>query len=273
MSVTIVSSGREERHLVMSDYHYANVLHKHWGQDGEVHEQMETVHDSAAMKAVETFMEIWKPTKIWYNGDMVDTHQVSVYSKEPHQIDGLADDIKGWADTMALHQQLVPGVEQEYNLGNHEFRWEKWLREHAKPIRWMDGLAWSQMVRADELGIKVNDYGYRAEITDGLIVTHGELTGPKAGDSARKYLEKYAASGITGHVHKLIIQPKPVWKRTLYWAEGGCLCDLKPYYTVDPDWTQGITLVTLNTATGNWKMEQAQIKDGVLTYGGTGYSG
>lgn len=272
--MTIISVREEQpvqKHLILSDYHYANVQKREFDH-GVLVERTEAVHDVTAMAAVETFMEWWRPTHVWYNGDMVDTHQVSSFTKENHDVEGLWDDIQGWKTTIERHEKILPpGTKKYYLLGNHEFRWEKYLIEHP-PIRWNYGLTWEAMMDAPKLNMPVFPYTQRIRPIPDLIITHGELVGPVAGDTAKKYLNKYMCSGIVGHVHRLIILPKTIDDRTIRWAEGGCLCNLKPYYTNDPDWQQGITTLKV-FADGHWTMQQAPISKGVLTYGGEEFSG
>lgn len=92
-------------------------------------------------------------------------------------------------------------------------------------------------------------------VNDTFMFKHGSRLGNKSGLSAIKELEAHYLSGATGHVHKLARYSVRKSKRRFLWLETGCLCSLDPEYMIDPDWEQGIGIVTFEKG----KLKNAQV--------------
>ena len=102
-------------------------------------------------------------------------------------------------------------------------------------------------------------------VNDIFMFKHGTRLGNKSGLSAIKELEAHYLSGATGHVHKLARYSVRKSKRRFLWLETGCLCDLNPEYMIDPDWEQGLGIITFEKG----KLKNAQvypIVNGVVIY-------
>lgn len=70
---------------------------------------------------------------------------------------------------------------------------------------------------------------------------------------------------ITQNTHRLARYSVRKAGRRFIWLETGCLCDLNPEYMVDPDWEQGIGIITLEK--GKLKNVQVYpIVDGQVLY-------
>lgn len=92
-------------------------------------------------------------------------------------------------------------------------------------------------------------------VNDTFMFKHGSRLGNKSGLSAIKELEAHYLSGATGHVHKLARYSVRKSKRRFLWLETGCLCSLDPEYMIDPDWEQGLGIITFEKG----KLKNAQV--------------
>lgn len=242
----------EQRHIILSDYHIRTFR--------DSRGRVRTAHDAHAMAVAEAFMEAWRPTDIWYNGDMLDFHQVSKYCKARRDRAGLAEDIEEWR--ALLDRQAKYGARRHFNKGNHEARLEPYIAANADPLADLEELRFDRLLHLEKHGISVAEYGERVMLAEGLEITHGDVARKMAGYSAHAQLK--GISGISGHTHRLA----QVWKRdrrgASTWLEGGCLCSLSPDYTPDPDWQQGFTTVTVKG--GLWHAELVPIHRTPTTY-------
>lgn len=188
-----------------------------------------------------------KPTKINILGDALDFYQLSTFDKDPKQLENgrLQEDFDKWFYMATMLQSVAPETcEYTYLPGNHEDRLRRYLNRNPE-LYGLRALELPSLMRLDDLGIQFHES--EVEIVPNLLVgKHGDVVRKDSGFSAKGELEKekYAISTITGHTHRLGTHYARTRTRVVKAHENGCLCLLNPEYVKNPNWQQGVTMVT-----------------------------
>jgi hypothetical protein len=263
---------RFERHVVLSDLHYRTYNQQVWDEArGRYKAITRTVHDPVALRVTEVFLRSWKPDVIWFAGDMLDCAPLSRHEKEPFDEEGFQQDLDGLLVVLRRFRRDHPKAQLHYLLGNHEHWLPKFLSKNAKPMRWLAALSYQSLLDSKALQMPIYPYRERVPILPGIFeVTHGDKIAPKSGQTAQKMLEA-GTSGVSGHVHRLGTAFKTTRVGTTIWAENGCLCDLNPSYTTDPNWQQGFSVVYVDRKNARFHLDQIPIVNGRIVYAGELY--
>lgn len=204
-------------------------------------------HDSAAWALVLNVVKVVKPTRVNVLGDALDFYQLSTFDKDPKQLENgrLQEDLDQWFRMARELQRAAPDTcEYTFVPGNHEDRLRRYLNRNPE-LYGLRALELPSLMRLDELG-----FSYHAdeiEIVPGLLVgKHGDVVRKDSAYSAKGELEKerFAISTITGHTHRLGTHYARTRNRVVKAHENGCLCQLDPEYVKNPNWQQGLTMVT-----------------------------
>ena len=261
-----------ERHAIICDLHYRTYAANVWDYDKQGWRSIvKTAHDPRALSAAEVFMQAWEPQYLWYNGDMIDSAQLSRFDKEPQDIDGFEQDVQGLRALLWRHKRLFPDTKMRYTLGNHEARLQSYLRKNAGALRWLTSLDWHSLLDSKALNLPIYEYKERVPIIPGVLeITHGDKIAQKSGYTAHKMLEA-GVSGVSGHVHRLGAIFKTDRTRTSVWFEGGCLCRLDPEYLISPNWQQGMVVLFVDRTNQRYHGDLIPIINGRIVYAGRVY--
>jgi hypothetical protein len=155
-----------------------------------------------------------------------------------------------------------------YEMGNHEARWERYLRQNAVELRWLTSLTWYELLDARDTGMEIYPWRHRVEVLSGVLeVTHGDKARATSGATGIVMLSM-GVSGVSGHTHRL----GQVFKRNRLgittWAESGCLCRLDPEYLISPDWSQGFVVIYVDRKNNRFHMDTVPILNGRIVYAG-----
>lgn len=211
-------------------------------------------------KAVEAFIQFTKevhPEYIILAGDIIDCYKLSRFTKGEGR--NPYEEIQICRDFLGKLRKENPNAIIYYIIGNHCTRLQTYILSKAPELACLIEDIFSIM--------KVEDFNIKgcSEIifNNDFIITHGKLLGNKAGLSAIKELERHYISGASGHCHRLAHYITRKAGRKFEWLETGCLCDLNPEYTQDPDWTQGFVIVKYKS--GRRKMARCiEIENGEI---------
>ena len=204
-------------------------------------------HDMHAIELMVRIIGVWQPNRIIINGDAVDFYDVSAFDKNPDQIrsGGLQREIDELGAILAEINRAKPAdATVDMTPGNHEDRLRRYLWRHSE-LFGLHVLELPTLLELDRYGVNY----YPDEIAlagGGLIVKHGSIVRKAGGMSALAELEaeKYAVSTITGHTHRIGSTMIRTRRALIGGWEGGCLCGLHPEYVRNPNWQQGLSLVT-----------------------------
>ncbi len=250
----------------------------HWGCE-----------DPRAEAIILQAIEAVKPRGYVLNGDGADLLALSRYPKDARRGKSweLRDEqraAKSWWRSVGSLMQQWGGVlyETEANHSGNEVssRWRRWLNENASLLFTLDGFeedcTYQRYFHHPDVPVAMVD---EVVIASDLRVRHGELVRKHGGYSARAHGDKWQASVMHGHTHRIgsSIKRRPgipgvradEWLRTF---ETGCVCKLDPDYCPGGDWAQGFAVVHVDDATNDYGVELIQIINGracSTTLGGT----
>lgn len=185
----------------------------------------------------------FKIDRFIFNGDMLDFYELSKYPKDPAVEEPLDVDLAAWYTMLSgVRSRLDDGQPIDVNPGNHDIRYELYMRSDAKKL---SGLKLLELPRV----LKVAEYGATLHEKKGFMfgntrAYHGESVRQHAAESAKHEMLAWGTSGTSGHVHRLAKYMKTTNAGTLTWTESGCLCLLDAeYMTRDPNWQHGCVLL------------------------------
>lgn len=191
------------------------------------------------------FIKWWKPDVIDIAGDYDDAPCVSKYadgtSKEHTDlIYTYAPLIQGFLSDI---REIVPNAEIALHAGNHEIRIDNYISSKAPALQ---GLITPEMLwKTDTLGVDCYSYADPPVKRFGkYYVHHGIYATKGAGNSARKMMDEFGVSIISGHTHRqaIVSQTFELTGEQRTGIELGHLTDVKSRgmsYTNLRDWQSG----------------------------------
>lgn len=221
-------------------------------------------HDKLAINSMleHTVKNKPKTNFILINGDGIDCYQLSRFNKDMRNR-SFSDELWEWIEFLNILQSVFPGVKIYWKLGNHEKRWERYLRVKAPELLDMEENKFNNIIKIRGVeGVEVID--------DQLIYTgrlpwlHGhELQGAASSpvSPARGLSLKTLSSSVVSHHHKSSAQSETDIKGKLKsWWSLGCLCGLHPEWALVNKWNQGFANIT--TQGLDFEMENYKIYNG-----------
>lgn len=178
-----------------------------------------------------------------FNGDFTDFYELSKYPKDPAVEEPLDHDLIAFHRMIAgVRTRLGEGKPIDVNPGNHEYRYELYLRSDAKKLAGLKILELPALLKIEEYGATM--HAKRGFMFGDTRVYHGELCSIHAAETAKKEMARWGSSGTSGHVHRLAKHMRTTTAGTMIWTESGCLCQLDAeYMTQDPNWQHGCVLL------------------------------
>ena len=198
-------------------------------------------HDPKAVDLAAQLAEAFKPTRIIFLGDVVDTYWATSFPSDPRVAQGgVLRELSAWERVRKMFKapliQRLPG--------NHEQRISRnwsWL---SPAFYGMENEIFSRLNE----GTQYVAGGYIELAKGKFIVTHGTVVRKWAGWSAKAEMEKWGSSGASGHSHRLASYLQRDHCRVRSWTECGHLSKNPPQYST-PDapggnnWQQGIAVL------------------------------
>lgn len=186
-----------------------------------------------------------RPKYVTINGDAIDFYGISRYSRDPKRRLETQNELDEFNGFLADVRNAAPNAQIFFVEGNHEQRWSKYLREHAGEIEGLTGFSLKDVLGLDKQKIIFVPSGF---VYGSCFIVHGDgLFGGKSGFTATKWMEKYMASVVVGHIHRLaIIHRRTANKQRLFGVECGTLSSLDPGYEMTgfADWQTGFASLT-----------------------------
>lgn len=239
---------------------------------GDMHFPMQC--DKSIAILLETVSQL-QPKQIILNGDTVDMLAVSRYPKDLRHNYSLLDERNAYQQFLRDLVEVSNGASIVETHANHsgngtDGRWFRYLSERLGELGCLPDVIEKLSYQNVFLGDFQNDVEHcdYVEITDGLIVTHGDIVRKNGGASARGMLDKYFHSLIMGHTHRLGMSAQRLpgigrkADQQIIAYEMGCLCDLNPVYASAPNWQNGFGIVSVSDE-GAYGVEPVIIQNGV----------
>lgn len=196
-----------------------------------------------------------------FNGDMLDFYELSKYPKDPAVEEPIENDLAAFHTMIGdVRHRLDNGQAIHVNPGNHDIRYELYLRSDAKKLSGLKLLELPKLLKIEEFGATMHEK--RGFMFGDTRVYHGEAVRQHAAESAKFEIQKWGTSGTSGHVHRLATYRRTTNAGTQTWSESGCLCSLEAeYMTQDPNWQHGAVLL-FRHSDGSVHHELVQIAQG-----------
>ena len=216
---------------------------KRLGVFGDVHIPF---HDNIALEAMFNKFEEENVDSILINGDLLDFYQLSFHEKDPRQVH-FKDEIEAGKEFLAYIRDRFAGIPIYYITGNHENRFERYLRIKAAELLDMDEFRLDVILHAGEYRIEVIPFRSKVVFGD-YTIEHGDKI-PGAGGvvPARTLLMRLKSNSIVNHFHKSSESSQRVFgigePTTIKAYSLGCLCDLNPEYMEINEWNHGFAIM------------------------------
>ena len=202
-------------------------------------------HDEEALKTALEYGQKQEIDHIILNGDICDCHAISSFQKDPREID-FQYEIDTTRDILSAIRTGFPKAKITFKLGNHEDREIRYLQTKAPELLGVEWLSFENLLGLDELNITLVGSLNPMKIGDHLYVIHGHEFGPISApvNPARSYYMKAKECLIAGHLHRSSEHgEKSIKGKIVQCWSTGCLCDDKPLYAPNNQWTLGFATV------------------------------
>ena len=218
--------------------------------------------DNRAIEAAVGYAKKWNPDVIYLNGDIMDVYQGSRFVKDRRMRD-LAGELQLTGEFLDWIKGEFPKAKVYYKMGNHEERWETYLKTHAPELLGISEFNLDTLLKFGERGIglvKSRQYARAGK----LYILHGhELFRGFGGqvNPARTAFLRTMHNVIVGHHHQTSEHTeKTIDGSIITTYSQGCLCGLKPDYMPNNKWNHGFALIEMNNE--NYKLENYRIVRG-----------
>lgn len=229
----------------------------------DVHTPYEDHHAVDLIKAAAVKIE---PTHIVFGGDIIDFYSLSRFAKEKPTGDSKALHDTNYASWW-LHtwRDAFPKAHMKFIHGNHEWRYQRYLREKAPAIY---GMEKNLDVILGLKEMKIETYPHNGSFDIGkLTYVHGDNwpTGYGSVNPAKAVFDRTRESIIFGHFHRFSMFRHKAFSGKEVGAWGnGCLCEDQEY---DPcaNWQRGASIVVYSRS-GYYRVLPLEIVAGKLLY-------
>ena len=218
-------------------------------------------HDNTALETMFIKFEEENVDSILINGDLLDFYQLSFHEKDPRVIH-FKDEIEAGKEFLAYLRDRFPGIPIYYITGNHENRFERYLRIKASELLDMDEFRLDVILHVAEYRIEFIPFRSKVVFGD-YTIEHGDKI-PGAGGvvPARTLLMRLKSNSIVNHFHKSSESSQRVYgvgePTTIKAYSLGCMCDLAPEYMEVNEWNHGFAImkkVKDKVSVTNYKIE------------------
>jgi len=223
----------------------------------------------------ETIREL-QPKTIILNGDTLDMFSISRYPKDIRTNYSLLDERIEYHKFLTELVNISNGAKILETNANHSGndltgRWFRYLSDRIGELACLpdviDQLSYSNVFLGEfKSSVELVDY---VELTNNLIVLHGDIVRKNGGYSAQAHMDKWMTSIIHNHTHRFGATAKRIPSigsrkdSQIYAWENGCACDLSPVYSSAPNWQNGFCIVSLNGS--SYAMEQVRVENKTAT--------
>ena len=213
------------------------------GVFGDVHIPF---HDNTALETMFTKFEEENVDSIFINGDLLDIYQLSFHEKDPRVVH-FKDEIEAGKEFLAYIRDRFPDIPIYYITGNHENRFERYLRIKASELLDMDEFRLDVILQV--AAHRIEFIPFRSKVVFGdYTIEHGDKI-PGAGGvvPARTLLMRLKSNSIVNHFHKSSESSQRVYgpgePTSIKAYSLGCMCDLAPEYMEINEWNHGFAIM------------------------------
>ena len=231
---------------------------KKLGVFGDVHIPY---HDNTALEVMFKKFEEEKVDSIFINGDLLDFYQLSFHEKDPREVH-FKGEIEAGKEFLAYIRNRFPDIPIYYITGNHENRFERYLRIKASELLDIDECRLDVILHIAEYRIEYLPFRSKVVFGD-YTIEHGDKI-PGAGGvvPARTLLMRLKSNSIVNHFHKSSESSQRIYgvgePTNIRAYSLGCMCDLAPEYMEINEWNHGFCIMSKikdKVSVSNYKIE------------------
>lgn len=183
---------------------------------------------------------------IYLNGDIMDCYQVSFHEKDPKKR-AMAEEFDITRDFLDCLIKVFPNAKIFYKQGNHEARYERYLRSKAPELLDIQEFRLDVILKLSEKGVTwiPNNQLVKA---GKLNMIHGnEYKGGGGINVARTLWLRAGDNVIAGDKHKTQTGLKTnIDKKVVGTWSVGCMCELNPDYLPFNEWGHGFAHIQIH---------------------------
>ncbi len=218
-------------------------------------------HDVEAVTAALEYGQREGINAIYLNGDIMDCYSLSKYEKDPRK--------RSFNEELQMTRQFLYQLTQNfecpiyYKIGNHEARYESFLKRKAKELLDLDEFRLDVLLRFGELGIQLVE-SHQIARAGKMFIMHGHEKPCGGVMPARNMSMKLKGPAIQGHWHR---SSDYTWHdiegHATTTASTGCLCEMNPEYgpMAFLDWNHGFCILEVDKD-GGYHLDNKRIVNG-----------
>lgn len=204
---------------------------------------------------------------VFIGGDFLDFYSLSTFERDPRQR-GFAEELETGREVLQILRREFANAPIFYQLGNHEERFERYMRVKAPELLSVDEFRIDKLLDFDKLGVELID-GKRVAKAGKLNIVHGHEFGRGGASSsvnpARGLYNRSKTSTICGHHHQTSEHTEQDLNGDIVttWSSG-CLCELSPDYMPINRWNHGFAFIEVDHHHGWFKVSNKRILNGAV---------
>jgi len=232
-------------------------------------------HDQVATDLVLQWIKDYKPSTIYFNGDIIDCYHISRFAQPGQWDGGFKVEVAKTREWLESFRAVSPHSKMVFIEGNHEFRLRSLMDNDSSCLKGCEGMTVTEQLHLDDLKIEyIHSPGDKWFSTyvwafPDILVGHFAKTSQHSAYAVKGLVEMYGMSLVTGHNHSMGMHHRTFAAGDIAGYEGACLCDLNPTYCEPHNWTHGF--IVLNHRDGRTYPEPVRITDHRFYYGGKLY--
>ena len=217
--------------------------------------------DNDAIEVAFTKMEEENIESLFINGDLLDFYQLSFHEKDPRMVH-FKQEIEAGRQFLDYCRSRFPGIPIYFIPGNHENRFERYLRIKASELLDIDECRLDVILHVAEYRIEYLPFRSKVVFGD-YTIEHGDKI-PGAGGvvPARTLLMRLKSNSIVNHFHKSSESSQRIYgvgePTNIRAYSLGCMCDLAPEYMEINEWNHGFCIMSKikdKVSVSNYKIE------------------
>jgi predicted phosphodiesterase len=220
-------------------------------------------HDINALTLALNYGKEKAVNTIYLNGDIMDCYKASFHEQDPKKRDMSYefDVCRQFLDLLAKEFPLAKII---YKQGNHEARWERFLRVKAPIVLDMEEFRLEVILKLRERGVEWIPNSQLVKAGKLNIIHGNEYKGGGGINVARTLWLRAGDNVIAGDKHKTQTGLKTNIDKSVVgsWSVG-CLCELNPEYLTFNEWNLGFAHIEV-FKDGNFAVHNKQIINGKI---------
>ena len=235
---------------------------KRLGIFGDVHIPY---HDNEALETMFDKFEEENVDGIYINGDLLDFYVLSFHEKDPRKA-RFKDEIEAGREFLEYIRDRFPGIPIYFIPGNHENRFERYLRKKAVELLDVDEFRLDVLLQVGSTRIEYLPFRSRVSFGNYLIEHGDKIPGAGGVVPARTALMRMKTNVIINHFHKSSSSSQRVYdvddSSTINGYSLGCMCELEPEYLEINEWNQSFAILHNNNgkiSVKNYNIERGNI--------------